>query len=299
MLSNIELFFFGGISNVAVPLFFIISGYLFYRDADFNNISRKIQRRLKSILIPYIVWNTIGYVYFGILMNIPMVAERMNSSALVLSWKSFLLNYWNPILPLWFLKDLFIMVLFAPIILWILNKRAAISIAYLGLTVLMVMLPEKRHSLVYSLFFYMTGAVIVRYFNEVPNKRWHGTVSIVCFVGTAMAVFLISSKVRVPVLVRNVLLLALCMSIWHIVDLFIDKIQYKEWMGMGFLIYCSHWFVVLVIKKIFSLCFGDTMIGDFFAWIMTVIIALVIVYGIGFLLKKRMPKLYTVLSGGR
>ena len=44
-----------GIGQIAVPGFFMISGYLFYRDFTWSKLGEKWNRRIRSILVPYIV----------------------------------------------------------------------------------------------------------------------------------------------------------------------------------------------------------------------------------------------------
>ena len=57
-------------SNCAVPAFFIISGYYFFYDINSlgNNHKSyfigKWRKRLYSLLIPYLVWNTIYIITF-------------------------------------------------------------------------------------------------------------------------------------------------------------------------------------------------------------------------------------------
>ncbi len=57
-----------GLLSAAVPIFFFISGYLFFLNVEnFNHHAyiKKLNKRLYSLLIPYIVWNIIyiGYQF--------------------------------------------------------------------------------------------------------------------------------------------------------------------------------------------------------------------------------------------
>lgn len=56
----IRIFFSRGICWVAVPIFFIISGYLFFSKLEEWNsdiYKNKIKRRVTSLMIPYLIWN--------------------------------------------------------------------------------------------------------------------------------------------------------------------------------------------------------------------------------------------------
>ena len=105
--------------KVAVPVFFIISGYLFFANVKDWNVSvykAKMQRRVKTLLAPYLIWNL-------------LMAIKLKT----FSWSMFWV-YWKPAgiqtdwlgndqlmtapvnMPLWFLRDLIIVSLFTPII---------------------------------------------------------------------------------------------------------------------------------------------------------------------------------------
>lgn len=85
--------------KVAMPTFFVMSGYLFFANVEQFNKEiywQKIRRRIKTLLIPYIVWN--------LLMAVKLKAFNLSI-------------FWEPAnMPLWFLRDLIIVSLLTPII---------------------------------------------------------------------------------------------------------------------------------------------------------------------------------------
>lgn len=126
--------------KVAMPVFFIMSGYLFFANIaklDANTYKRKMMRRLKTLLVPYLIWNL-------------LMAVKLKT----FSWSVFWV-YWKPAgvqidwfgqeqlmtapanMPLWFLRDLMVVSLLTPII-YILVKNlgywliAALTILYLS-----------------------------------------------------------------------------------------------------------------------------------------------------------------------
>lgn len=85
--------------KMAMPMFFVISGYLFFANVEkFNkNIYwQKIRRRVRTLLIPYFIWNL-------------LMAVKLNAFNLSIFWKP-------ANMPLWFLRDLIIVSLLTPII---------------------------------------------------------------------------------------------------------------------------------------------------------------------------------------
>ena len=126
--------------KVAVPVFFIMSGYLFFANVDKWDVvtyKKKILRRIKTLLIPYLIWNL-------------LMAVKLKTFSMSMFWA-----YWDPAgkqidwfgheqlmtapanMPLWFLRDLMVVSLLTPII-YILARRlgywlmAVLTILYLS-----------------------------------------------------------------------------------------------------------------------------------------------------------------------
>lgn len=127
---------FGGFIGTSV--FFFISGYLFYKDNfTINLYLNNIKKRLKSLLIPYLFWNTLVILFYSVIENIQLFKSLMPNRKLVTEnnfWE-ILGYYFYPIAnQFWFVKDLFIVCLLAFIIykvLTITNKLGITIIAIL------------------------------------------------------------------------------------------------------------------------------------------------------------------------
>lgn len=115
--------------QVAVPLFFFISGYLYTKGYDVN-IKKVISKKSKSILLPYMLWNIMAYLLLVVTKGLGVVIHGRNIHHVVdvVSPLSFLQSVigdfsggfpCSPIdAPLWFMRDLFILFLLAPIFVY-------------------------------------------------------------------------------------------------------------------------------------------------------------------------------------
>ena len=102
--------------KVAMPTFFVMSGYLFFVNAtEWNTMTywSKLRRRVKTLLIPYIIWNI-------------AMAVKLRTFSL-----SIFIEPAN--MPLWFLRDLMIVSLLTPIIY--------IGVRKLGYWIFAILLP--------------------------------------------------------------------------------------------------------------------------------------------------------------
>lgn len=126
-----------GISRVAVPTF-LISGILFFKDAThvIKHYPKKIHARIRSLVIPYLVCSLFVLVLnLGIQMcvhSIPALGRIINGSTNNLLDKQAidLLYIWlvTPLTAhLWFLRDLMVMALLAPIVLWLVRRLGCLS----------------------------------------------------------------------------------------------------------------------------------------------------------------------------
>lgn len=131
----------------AVPLFFVISGYLFfYRMNGWNwkDYGSKIQRRGRRLLLPYILWivlyalylssKTVGSVLMGVKPVSALWLRFHDLGGWHILWDSHLFGHTSSLLlqdvystgpllaPLWFVRDLMVLVLFAPLFYQLLKR---------------------------------------------------------------------------------------------------------------------------------------------------------------------------------
>ena len=125
------------IGKIFTPTFFFISGYLFFRQHTLDRATYigKLQRRVYSLLIPYLIWNALMLLIMWLQEKwLGTTSERMGCLSeyglkeylyaffdCTQSW-SFSGDVGQPAnIPLWFLRDLMIMMVASPLF-YILTK---------------------------------------------------------------------------------------------------------------------------------------------------------------------------------
>lgn len=70
-------YFIGDVCYYSLSLFFFISGFLLFREGKFNLeiFKKKINHRVYSLLIPYILWNLICFGMIFVLQQIVMIKK--------------------------------------------------------------------------------------------------------------------------------------------------------------------------------------------------------------------------------
>lgn len=119
----LQFFVTQALTAFVVPMYFVIGGYLFFTSR--RSYFSKIRRRCLTLLVPYLLWNTLALVAaFTVNRSLPL------SLSAIAGYYFFDPLTINPVM--WFIRDLFIACLVAPLIGFVLRLK------YVGAGVLMV-----------------------------------------------------------------------------------------------------------------------------------------------------------------
>lgn len=162
----LRLFFSRVLSQVAVPAFFVISGYLFFIKAnvyDWGFYKRQWSKRLFSLLIPYLLWNIIAAVCQMATDPSKPVGDYLT---LDIFWNY---SHWQdladgpsadgPLVPaLWFVRDLMVVVLLTPLLERLLRVTKGLVVVAMLYLALMGIGPSILHcaALFFSIGAYMS-----------------------------------------------------------------------------------------------------------------------------------------------
>ncbi len=177
----------GFLRGQSVPIYFFISGYVFFLGVKLTKekYAQKLRNRVKTLLIPYLIWNTIAVLY-SLTRIVPCLSFLFPNGSkwhLDISLPRVLAAFWdnsNGILvqptasveapaslatypadvPLWFVRDLMIVVLCAPLLYWLLNRTRYYAVLILGVLWFALGYLELGHAyqLLTAFFFFSWGA---------------------------------------------------------------------------------------------------------------------------------------------
>jgi surface polysaccharide O-acyltransferase-like enzyme len=123
-----------GVARISVPLFFLLSGYLFFAGFKWSwrGYGMKLATRVRTLLVPYLFWTILGVAIDYIGQSIPAVSTYFTGSGpLVADYSAFRLA--NAVLGMtsapesyhfWFIRDLILLMILIPVITVILRYAA-------------------------------------------------------------------------------------------------------------------------------------------------------------------------------
>ena len=329
LFARIENLFSETLGQAAVPGFFMISAYLFYRNIGkrltFDMLGKKWKSRIRSLLVPYLLWNL-----FYLFVNI-----AVDRGAVELSPESVffaVVNYsCNPVF--WYMKQLILLTVFAPFIHAALKNRSVGAAFLFGAFLLSVFWAEIPYHIINedALFYYMSGAYISLHLKDRVEKRKNvGAPLIAGIMLFVLAFFLqgVNYFIQAPqnaVVVTSVVpsehiaeavtaLTVLCRALMPVGIFFITEAilgYYEEksgkepkapgFMKINFFIYATHYLIIKALNKTAELLapeFSRYYILFALYFVMP-FICVFTAYGISRFLKKYLPRFWNVISGGR
>lgn len=292
--TAIERFMYN-LSECAVPIFFFLSAFLFYRtfDGTKEKYLQKMQRRIKSLLIPYLIFNTIGYV-----------------KALVFSGRSggvadfFLSLLYSDTMPLWFIRELIMLSLLAPVIYKIKRSLSLTVIVCLLSVILAILGLVGYRCFVYWLPIYLAGAAFDKKCIAIAYSFFerHKSSMFCIFAYCLCAWFLPNGMEKGCFIYRTEFymfrLLSPFMACFLAYVIISRKITVRKWMHYSFFVYCMHAPIITVVHIILGKInlFQNTEIiyyicGVFLSYALCVTIAM--------LMERNFYPIWKILNGNR
>lgn len=299
--------------TTCVPVFFAISGYLFFRNFQINMVGAKLRRRIKSLLIPYLIWNSLYVIFMLFFYRLGFVKEI----AIAEDFSGILQGILNAeCSPLWFVRYLMLFACFAPLTYFILKYRvwgALLIMGMIGYNYYNYFFGEfnsgidvNANTLVmfnYQFVFFATGAYAALCWSKVvetPNK----TKSIVGIIGLILLSLYYWIYIRHNgTIVSNHLFRWLwVVMFWFAYDALPD-IKMKAWMRFAFFIYCTHMFLVYCIQgvttRIYSILGPVSQYFTTAEYLLLAIIVVFVLIKVASILKNKQPWLFNISTGGR
>lgn len=291
--------------SICVPLFFFISGFLFfYRSQE---ISSKLKKRIHTLLIPYLIWNLFGIL--SIIISHFVMPEYTKWS----QWSELsnaIINIFLPLdfppnRPFWFIRNLLYIMLLTPLIKFLFTgkHRIALIIPLFLCWIFNSTIGLIDNKLITAFLFFSAGS----YFslNKLNFVYLLNKLRILSFI--AYPIFIISIPLLEKTVIGNYIYsILICIGIVSTINLTALIIK-KRGIQIPPLLTESSFFIFalhgLLISKFIKLCIlvfqpqspFYLLIIYFFIPVFTISISLIIYY----LLKKTYPQLTNVLIGER
>lgn len=310
-----------GVCTLAVPLFYTISGYLFFlgtMEKGVTNIYIKQIKRMRTLLVPYLLTNALSILFYYLLRVLtemkPTVGVLINNNLLDRAEPGCLgvikYCFWDgPIaFQMWFVRDLMVLVVFAPIVYNILRFSARSKwFGIVAIIACVLLIDWHANPLSWAAGWFILGGVFSSnpFLNvEIEKHTWIGYLFAVISLFVIMTDTLYAAGLNDLFLDMDYITICGVPSVWIIYDkvsrkqLFADGHKMKILYGSTFFVYLIHEPFLNIFKKIpFFISYSELFIN--ISYILCPIVFVLCAVAVGVLFKKSFPRCYYIFTGGR
>lgn len=304
------------ISSIAVPLFFFISGFLFfYKTSSFTleDYFRKLKKRIKSLFIPYIFWNLVGlFLVFLAQIFLSSFLSGRNKPLVdysIIDWLNVFWDYGNGV-PIcsqfWFVRDLIIVVILSPIIYNFIKYTKIYGIVILGILWTFRLWFDIVSFSIVSFFFFSLGAwfsINRKDFTKVVSSlRWTSTTVYIALI--VINTYLWYYKITNYSYLNNVGIIIGMITVisWTAFKLENNKIKPNAFLAASsFFIYAYHLMPIVLLIKVYMKV-TNPYVSEFTMITGLLLIPFIIVslgLGIYAVLHRYLPSFTALITGGR
>lgn len=281
------------LTEIAVPYFFIISGFFFLNRSYYSKkaYGKMLMKKIKTLAMPFLIWNLTGVVFLWI------IAPEKVGSDFISCLTNLLQSNWYG--PLWYVRDLLLMMISIPIYNWIFiyNQRwvyilVLIITFYTWIPVSSSLLSSE------GLFFFFIGGYISKNDQILYRKL---PILYICFlliIWICLSTEIISTSNTYLHKINTTLgITVFWLALDYLKTKTVEKLLvYAEY---SFLFYVMHAYIMKAIKQGIGHLFFGSDIAALVTYIVLPLLTATIIYHIGKLWKKVSLQSYKIAIGGR
>ena len=297
------------IGDCAVPLFYTISGYLFFRHTNsFSDILIKMRKRVRSLLVPFLIACFHVPLFYILIEQIPWVSSHINAEPFLPMIAQMSLgeilrslfydsgNTFPWAVHLWFLRDLIIIVAMAPILF---RATKIMGVATLPVVLVLYSLFPKAYFL-FGMIWFLIGSLFLEKFSACKSMFCPITWLVITVIHSFTHGFEYWQLLKVVEISLGII------TLWNLYDTVVPssfRLDNHKWLKTAccftFFIYLYHDPEYHLIVKGIPVLVGQNGMGFLLAFVLSPLIHIPFMVAIGSALKRITPKLYSVLTGGR
>ena len=299
--------------RVINPTYFSISGFLFFYGLNaISDCFPKMKRRIRTVLIPFVLWNVIVVLEKLFFSHIPFTRAFFDYNLLDKYYNLSTGLYYLLICPagfhLWFLRDLIVYIAISPIIYWLIKKFSWYVPIILLVTTPPLMQAFNLGHLEIA-FFTLGGTIALK--SDLQSVRIFLSMPIVAISAAVYLGLSFTWDFFLPDYFRGEeylsILFSVCgmITVWrgydvlsHIANLENNRLL-QTLTNYTFFIYLFHEPVFFVILQLGTKLLGETDWSLTFLYIINPAFLIILAIIVAKIIKTIVPSFYKVLTGGR
>ncbi len=282
---------------VGVPFFFFISGYLLqtkHPSITLHSFYKLIVKRCKTILLPYLLWNTIA-ILFWIFINITPLNRYTGGGPEFDSFLGMLYYmYWRPaLIPLWFLRNLMGFIILVPLLQKIL-KYSPILFVVSGFFI-------ETYTSLGGIFYFVSGMALAHWWQPARFEKNISRLSVLAILYCLIKIFMVVSSGDIgdyPLIEDSVNIMGL-VGFMALCSKPMPLFRHLDISGAVFFVYAFHGIISPYVIKGLLLVYdwqGELWMVDYIA---SFVITTCVSFGAYYFFSRYCPRLCAIMTGNR
>lgn len=318
--ASVMKFISGDICALCVPMFFFISGYLFFCGCDFFTVDvyrSKLLKRARSLLVPYLFWNAVVIaVYFLAQTIFPSMVSGNNKPIVDYTPADFMWAFWNldvvngvedlasPIaFQFWYIRDLMVLCMLSPVIYFCVKRFGVWALLVFEILSQLQLLPEVVGLSTGAVFFFSAGAYFCIHKRSfvLRSRTWCVSVAAVYLVTLFLPYVYDLGTMRGCVGLLNIM--SGMAMLFTVAAVLIERKRVKSVVFLkdsAFMIFAVHALLLQILQRVALRLTGtpdDAMLIILYFVITVIAVGVsMLLYGV---LRRFLPRFTAVITGGR
>lgn len=286
---------FTGMTSIAVPYFFLISGFFFLKRSYYGEgqYITMLKKKMRTLFVPFCIWNLLAI--YPLWYSGKMVVEP--------HWYLYVLDFLHSDYngPMWYVRTLMLFMLLSPLYDWIflldrkMGKKWELSLQIVILLYVFTIwwpMDSKTFSTEGILFFMLGG--IIRKHEQWLDKLLPSKWAFVLFTLWIVSCF----TIELDYWTSKIHLLFGVFAFWNVI-----RCGCKGWVasmaGYAFFIYVNHFILLKIIKSLLAPYFYGNEPMALATFLLSPWLVVLAMWKVGMLWNRFFPKSFAWVTGGR
>lgn len=290
---------FNGIFNPVMPIFFLLSGFLFYKSFSLVQYFDKMKNKVHTLIIPYLAWNTFWMLVMMLIEVVPAISTQINSmTRFTLNTNSIIKGIffylYNP--SFWFMAQIILYAIASPLLYSLLKNK------YIGGVFLLILFLVDACNLnvplirMNGIIWYVIGAYLAMHCFGIINYQIQEEKKIIALIILIVSIILYDFFPDIHGN-RYIFTAVQLVAFWYAIDS-VKKVNVKWWTKIHFYIYGLHQVTQLCINQVICTVLPESqfaLINFIGGALLTLTVCIVSAY----ILKRWFKPIWTIANGGR
>ena len=293
-----KLFLFNEIGQDAVAPFFLITGFLFFRNFKMNRWLEKLKTRWRSLVVPYLIWNSIGAISWYIIIQQFGLRYISGNYDYELIWGVFVNILGCRYTVLWYVGVIIVYALAAPIFYYMVRNKRIAYISIIFTFIIGIAFHHPFASPLICMSIYLLGSFLGVHYPDFLFKSQPKLLSWIGIITFPLCVWLNHEYDNMLTTnLRQWSSIFFYIGLYDMLNAIIHFVPHKIY-KYSFFLYATHYLPIHILQR-YVIINMESSLACWIAYLVVPVLVVVTSVSIAYILDEKAHQLYNLLSGGR